>query len=81
MMPEMDGPTTLAAFRLEPATAAIPDLHDREGAAGRDRSVSRSGRVDVIAKPFDPMALSGTIRSIWERSRCRPESSSHPGAT
>lgn len=82
MMPEMDGPATLAAFRFEPATAAIPAIFmtAKVQRAEIDRFLAL-GAVGVIAKPFDPMALSGTIRSIWERSRCRTESSSHPGAT
>ncbi len=81
MMPDMDGPATLAAFRLEPATAAIPAIFmtAKVQRAEIDRFLAL-GAVDVIAKPFDPMALSETIRSIWERSRCRSESSPHPGA-
>jgi DNA-binding response OmpR family regulator len=27
------------------------------------------GAVDVIAKPFDPMTLPATVRSIWSRLR------------
>jgi CheY-like chemotaxis protein len=26
------------------------------------------GAIDVIAKPFDPMTLSETIQTLWERA-------------
>ena len=68
MMPDMDGPATLAAFRAEPLTAAIPTIFmtAKVQPAEIDRFVAL-GAIDVIAKPFDPMALPDLIRAAWER--------------
>lgn len=70
MMPEMDGPATLAAFRGEPATAATPAIFmtAKVRPAEIDRFLAL-GAIDVIAKPFDPMALPDNIRAIWQRFR------------
>lgn len=71
MMPDMDGPATLAAFRRVAATASTPAIFmtAKVQRTEVDRFLSL-GAIDVIAKPFDPMALPGTIRAIWERFRC-----------
>ena len=68
MMPGMDGPETLRALRTLPATAAVPivfvtaKIQPAEVARFREL-----GAVDVIAKPFDPMALAGQVRDVWGR--------------
>ncbi|MBI2840178.1 MAG: response regulator [Acidobacteria bacterium] len=66
MMPGMDGPTTLRALRGIESVATTPvvfltaKVHPKEVAHYREL-----GAVDVIRKPFDPMSLSETLRSIW----------------
>lgn len=64
MMPEMDGPTTLAALRALPggATAAIVFITARASASDRDTFLAL-GADGVIEKPFDPMALPRTVRN------------------
>ena len=27
------------------------------------------GAIDVISKPFDPMALTDTVRAVWDKAR------------
>ncbi|HEX5720499.1 MAG TPA: response regulator [Thermoanaerobaculia bacterium] len=75
VMPGMDGLETLKALRLLPRTggiAAVPVVFMTASAEAQDVSEYRAaGAVDVIAKPFDPMTLSTTVRSIW--NRCRAE--------
>ncbi len=66
MMPDMDGPSTLKALRANPETSGIPiifmtaKIQHHEIARYKDL-----GALDVIAKPFDPMALSATVSTIW----------------
>lgn len=68
MMPGMDGPSTLKALREMPQTGPIPvvfmtaKVQPDEIARYKDL-----GAVDVIAKPFDPMALADQVQAIWER--------------
>jgi two-component system, OmpR family, response regulator len=71
MMPELDGPATLAALRQDAATAATPAIFmtAKVQRTEVDRLLAL-GAADVIAKPFDPMALPDTIRAIWERVAC-----------
>ena len=67
MMPGMDGPSTLKALRQLPETANIPVVFMT--AKVQTHEVARYqelGAVDVIAKPFEPMTLSTTVRSIWQ---------------
>lgn len=68
MMPGMDGPSTLKALRLEPALAAVPVAFMTAKVQPAEVAYYKSlGARDVIAKPFDPMALAGQVRAIWER--------------
>ena len=80
MMPGMDGPATLAALRQLPGTAATPAvfLTAKVELPMIDHYLSL-GAIDVIAKPFDPMALVGQIRAIWERHHSGSAAAHSPG--
>ena len=67
MMPGMDGPSTLMALRKLPGLADLPVAFMTAKVQPTEVAYYKSlGARDVIAKPFDPMALAGQIRSIWE---------------
>lgn len=65
MMPGFDGGQTLQTLQEDPDTAAIPvafmTAKLRTGEVDRMLDL---GAVDVIAKPFDPIALPRLVRSI-----------------
>ena len=65
MMPGMDGPETLGRLREAPLTAGIPVVFvtARSAPSDVDHLISL-GAVGVIAKPFDPMAFSATVRKF-----------------
>lgn len=66
MMPEMDGPTTLQALRDMPVAADIPVIFMTAKVQPNEVAQYRElGALDVIAKPFDPMTLSDSVREIW----------------
>jgi CheY-like chemotaxis protein len=66
MMPEMDGPTTLLALREQPSTATTPVMFMTAKVQPNEVARYREmGAMAVIAKPFDPMTLSDTIRTLW----------------
>jgi diguanylate cyclase (GGDEF)-like protein len=68
MMPGMDGPTTLTALRALDATAGTPVIFIT--AKVQPQEVTRYkalGALDVIPKPFDPLALPATISALWQR--------------
>lgn len=70
MMPDMDGPETLAAIRAEPGHARTPIVFMT--AKVQPAEVERYlalGAIAVVAKPFDPMQLPGEIRILWSRSQ------------
>lgn len=71
MMPGMDGPTTLQRLRGSPETASIPVLFmtSRTQAAESEHFLSL-GAAGVIAKPFDPLTLAGTVRERLEFESC-----------
>jgi CheY-like chemotaxis protein len=70
MMPGMDGLATLDALRRLPETAGIPVVFLTAKVQAQEVALYReAGAVDVIAKPFDPMMLPATVRSIWSRLR------------
>lgn len=58
MMPDMDGPRTLARLREDLAWADVPAVFitARAQAADRERLLEL-GAVGVVVKPFDPMTL------------------------
>lgn len=69
MMPGMDGPGTLRALRQQPSTAAIPVIFMTAKVQPSEiTSYKQLGALDVIAKPFNPMTLSSTIRQIWQEA-------------
>ena len=68
MMPGMDGPQTLEALRRVPELAAVPVVFMTAKVQPAEVARFRElGAADVIAKPFDPMALSDQVRAVWDR--------------
>lgn len=68
MMPIMDGPSTLQALRADPGVADTPIIFMTAKVQAHEvAQYQRLGALDVIVKPFDPMALSATIRAIWAK--------------
>ncbi len=67
MMPGMDGPSTLAALRAEPATAKVAVIFMTAKVQAHEvERYLRLGAAGVIKKPFDPMTLADEIRRICE---------------
>jgi two-component system OmpR family response regulator len=70
MMPVMDGPATLVRLRANDKTANIPVIFMTARAQAREVDHFRAlGAVGVIAKPFDPMTLSASVRSYVTPAR------------
>ena len=68
MMPDMDGPATLTALRNQTGATDTPVVFiTAKVQTSEVETYKAMGAVDVIAKPFDPMTLAGTIRTIWTR--------------
>ena len=68
MMPGMDGPSTLAALRALPATAATPAAFmTAKVQAGEIAHYRSLGALGVIAKPFDPMKLAQQVKTLWDQ--------------
>lgn len=66
MMPEMDGPTTLANLRGVPGLEKTPAVFMTAKVMPSDvERYKELGAIDVIAKPFDPMTLAERIQKIW----------------
>ena len=69
MMPGMDGPATLAALRLLPATAATPVIFMTTKTQARELAPRAAlGIIGVVEKPFDPKTLADTVRALWARN-------------
>ena len=69
MMPDMDGPETLAALRLQGSVSektAVAFMTAKVHPDELDR-YRELGVTDVISKPFDPMTLADDVRAIWLR--------------
>lgn len=65
MMPELDGPATLAALRGRADTADIPIAFITARTQPRDvERLTALGACAVIAKPFNPMQLAADVRAL-----------------
>lgn len=68
MMPGMDGPSVLHLLQSTRALAGIPVVFmTAKIQTDEVDHLLRSGAVEVIAKPFDPMTLAARVRDIWQR--------------
>ena len=68
MMPDLDGPATLARFRAEPTLASVPVVFVTAKTMPSElQRFGALGAAGVISKPFDPMRLLEQVRIIWER--------------
>ena len=71
MMPGLDGPTTVAALRADPATRDIPIIFLTAKMSSDDlgdwQALDLAG---VIAKPFDPMTLAADMAALlhWQEA-------------
>lgn len=64
MMPLMDGPTTLAALKQNPATANIPVIFLTAKAIKTEVERWKAlGAVATFTKPFDPMTLNFDVKA------------------
>lgn len=62
MMPDMDGPSTLAKLRADPATRDIPVLFLTAKTQSAERSrLAELGVAGILTKPFDPLKLAGEL--------------------
>jgi len=67
MMPELDGPSTLARLREHEATRNIPVIFLTAKVQATDRKrLAVLGAAGIIAKPFDPLALADELTAILE---------------
>jgi CheY-like chemotaxis protein len=75
MMPDLDGPETVARLQADPATRDIPVilLTARVLAADRER-FEELAVAGVLYKPFDPMMLSDDVDAILARQPAEPAS-------
>lgn len=65
MMPEMDGPATLAQIRSRAALSRTPVIFITARAQAQDKArLMGLGAAGVITKPFDPMTLAQDVRAI-----------------
>lgn len=63
VMPQMDGPMTMAALRALDSTARVPVVFMTARAQSSERErLMALGAAGVICKPFDPMTLAPVVR-------------------
>jgi CheY-like chemotaxis protein len=68
MMPEVDGWKVAAELAADQDTQEIPVVFLSARAADEDRRRAQElGAVGYVVKPFDPLALAGTVRDVLER--------------
>jgi two-component system alkaline phosphatase synthesis response regulator PhoP len=65
MMPELDGPSTLAALQLRDDSRQIPVVFlTAKVQAAERRDLAALGARGIIAKPFDPMLLADEVAEL-----------------
>lgn len=68
MMPDMDGPTTLAEIRRLPLNIQPPIIFMTAKVQPQEQQRYLSlGALEVIAKPFDPVSLADQLHAAWAR--------------
>ena len=68
MMPNLDGPATLARLRELPELANTPAAFMTAKVQPKEiENFLALGAIGVIPKPFDPMTLADQIRDIWNK--------------
>ena len=68
MMPELDGPGTFRALRDLEGFVMPPVIYMTARAQLSEiEEYRRSGAIDVIVKPFDPMTLATKVQDIWDQ--------------
>jgi two-component system OmpR family response regulator len=68
MMPQMDGLQTLAALRQLPGIKNIPVVFMTARIQQAEKQQYQdAGAIAVIDKPFDPMQLGETLRSLYQQ--------------
>jgi len=68
MMPDMDGPSTLAKLRKIAALADVPAIYLTAKIQTHEvGQYNEAGVLDIIGKPFDPMTLAKQITEIWNQ--------------
>ena len=64
MMPDLDGPATLAELQADPATRDIPVLFLTAKAQAAERTrLAQLGAAGILTKPFDPLTLPQEVAS------------------
>jgi CheY-like chemotaxis protein len=72
MMPGMDGPSTFNALRALPEVRDIPiAFMTAKVQSSEVERYTQMGAIGVISKPFDPMALAATVKSLWVKHHDR----------
>jgi CheY-like chemotaxis protein len=62
MMPDLDGPATLAALRADPATRDIPVLFlTAKTSAAEQTRLAKLSVAGILTKPFDPLKLAADV--------------------
>ena len=62
MMPDMDGPSTLAQLQADPLTRDIPVVFLTAKAQSADRNrLAQLGAAGILTKPFDPLKLATEV--------------------
>lgn len=88
MMPGLDGLATVRRLRTMPETAQTPVVFMTARIQPSEVEFYRKlGVINVIGKPFDPVALPGILREIWsnycadrERGPETEEDGANPGS-
>jgi two-component system OmpR family response regulator len=67
MMPKMDGPEVLATLRAELGANPPVIFVTARALPDERRRLLDLGAIDVITKPYDPISLAQTVRSVLAR--------------
>lgn len=72
MMPEMNGVETFRSLKQIPQFAETPMIFITAKAQKHEIELYKAiGAIEVIPKPFDPVALPGEILGIWTRTQAK----------